>query len=130
VIDPLQRWASVGEKPDYAGPLSYGGVPHTQDAAYLQGADVVVVGAPIDELASDRPGRPEAGGMTTVELLWAVREVARLLDVVGADMVEVIPTGVGSADVTALAADRVVRETLGGIALHRNGTERQQKEEG
>ena len=53
----------------------------------------------------------------------------RRLDVVGADMVEVIPTGVGSADVTALAADRVVRGILGGIALRRNGTERQQKEE-
>ena len=67
--------------------------------------------------------------MTTVELLWAVREVARRLDVVGADMVEVIPTGVGSADVTALAADRIVWEILGGIALHRNEKERQQKEE-
>ena len=73
--------------------------------------------------------------MTTVELLWAVREVARRLDVVGADMVEVIPTGVGSADITALAADRIVREILGGIALHRNTTSaneksQQQKEEG
>jgi agmatinase len=34
-------------------------------------------------------------------------------------MVEVIPTGVGSADITALAADRIVREILGGIALRR-----------
>ena len=74
-------------------------------------------------------GTPEPGGMTTVELPWAVREVARRLDVVGADMVEVIPTGVGSADVTALAADRIVREIPGGIALHRNEKERQQKEE-
>ena len=56
--------------------------------------------------------------------------VAMRLDVVGADMVEVIPTGVGSADITALAADRIVREILGGIVLHRNGTSQQQKEEG
>jgi arginase family enzyme len=41
------------------------------------------------------------------------------LEVVGADLVEVIPTGVGSADITALAADRIVREILGGIALRR-----------
>jgi agmatinase len=34
-------------------------------------------------------------------------------------MVEVIPTGVGSADITALAADRIIREILGGIALRR-----------
>jgi len=328
VIDPLQRWASVGEKPDYAGPLSYGGVPYTQDAVSLEGADVAIVGAPVDELVSDRPGTrfaprairaascppgpqlesgvdaltrlrvvdygdapilpadpvrshaaiketvgqvlaagaipvvlggdhsitepgvracvgphgpvglvhfdthtdtgrevfgaglshgtimrrlveegsvdperyvqiglrgywpgeeeftwqkdrgitslfmhevrdlgieevteraievvgwgpvfltvdidvldpafapgtgtPEPGGMTTAELLLAVREVARRLDVVGADMVEVIPTGPGSADVTSLAADRIVREILGGIAQHRNEKERQQKEE-
>ena len=329
MIDPLQRWAGIGEKPDYAGPLSYGGAPYTQDAAFLVGADVAIVGAPMDELVSDRPGTrfaprairaascppgpqlesgvdalaglrvvdfgdapilpadparshaaiqetvgqvlaagaipvilggdhsitepdvracvrthgpvglvhfdthtdtgaevfgaelshgtimrrlveegsvdperyvqiglrgywpgdeefawqrergitslfmhdvrdlgirevvarvieaagagpvfltvdidvldpafapgtgtPEPGGMTTAELLWAVREVARRLDVVGADMVEVIPTGVGSADITALAADRIVREILGGIALHRNRTSQQQKEEG
>jgi agmatinase len=321
VIDPLQRWADIGEKPDYAGPLSYGGAPYTQDAADLEGADVAIVGAPMDELVSDRPGTrfaprairaascppgpqlesrvdalaelrvidfgdapvlpadpvrshaaiqetvgqvlaagaipvilggdhsitepdvracveahgpvglvhfdthtdtgaevfgaelshgtimrrlveegsvdprryvqiglrgywpgdeefawqgergitslfmhevrdlgikevvgraieaagtgpvfltvdidvldpafapgtgtPEPGGMSTAELLWAVREVATRLDVVGADMVEVIPTGVGSADITALAADRIVREILGGIA-HRRGVE-------
>jgi arginase family enzyme len=51
--------------------------------------------------------------------LWAVREVAMRLEVIGADMVEVIPTGVGSADITALAADRIVREILGGITLRK-----------
>ena len=334
MIDPLQRWAGIGEKPDYAGPLSYGGAPYTQDAAGLEGADVAIVGAPMDELVSDRPGTrfaprairaascppgpqleskvdafaglrvvdysdapvlpadpvrshaairetvgqvlgagaipivlggdhsitepdvracveahgplglvhfdthtdtgsevfgaelshgtimrrlveegsvdpsryvqiglrgywpgeeefawqkergitslfmhevrdlgikevmnlaieaagtgqvfltvdidvldpafapgtgtPEPGGMTTAELLWAVREVATRLNLVGADMVEVIPTGVGSADITALAADRIVREILGGIALRRKGTlasgkSQQQNEEG
>src|SRR3712207_6892929 len=45
-----------GEKPDYAGPLSYGGVPYTQDPSDLGGADVAIVGAPTDELVSDRPG--------------------------------------------------------------------------
>jgi agmatinase len=33
------------------------------------------------------------------------------------DVVEVIPTAVGSADVTALVAERVVREALAGIAV-------------
>jgi agmatinase len=321
MIDPLKRWAEIGEKPDYAGPLSYAGAPYTQDPAGLEGADVAIVGAPMAELVSDRPGTrfaprairaascppgpnletavdalaelrvvdygdapilpadparchaaieetvgqvlaagaipvilggdhsitepnvhacvaahgpvglvhfdthtdtgaetfgvelshgtimrrlveegsvdprryvqiglrgywpgdeefawqrergitslfmhdvrdlgikevvgraveavgggpvfltvdidvldpafapgtgtPEPGGMTTAELLWAVREVASRAEVIGADMVEVIPTGVGSADVTALAADRIVREILGGIALRRNET--------
>ena len=50
----------------------------------------------------------------------ALREVALRTELIGADVLEVIPTGVGSADVAALAADRVVREILGGIALHRD----------
>jgi agmatinase len=33
------------------------------------------------------------------------------------DVVEVIPTAVGSADITALVADRIVREALTGIAV-------------
>ena len=57
--------------------------------------------------------------MNTRELLWACREVASKVELVGADVVEVIPTAVGSADITALAADRVVRELLTGLALSR-----------
>jgi agmatinase len=318
VIDPLERWREHGEKPDYAGPVSYGGAPYTQDAALLRGFDVAIVGAPTDDLVSDRPGTrfaprairaascppgphleagvdafaelrivdygdapvlpadasrshaaiemtvgevldaglipivlggdhsiaepdiracarrhgpvglvhfdthtdtgtevfgvevshgtpmyrlvrdghvdpkryaqiglrgywpgeaefswqaeqgitaffmhdvrdlgvdtvveravsrvgdgpaflsvdvdvldpafapgtgtPEPGGMTSVELLKAVRAVASRLQIVGADVVEVIPTAVGSADITALVADRIVREILTGIALRR-----------
>ena len=320
MIDPLQRWSALGEKPDYAGPLSFAGIPLTQDPADLRDADVAIVGAPVDDLVSDRPGTrfaprairaascppgphleakvdafaelrvldfgdapvvpaapdrslsvieetigqmlaagalpivlggdhsiteanvwscaathgplglvqfdthtdtgtevfgvershgtmmrrlvedghvdperyaqiglrgywpgepefswqaergitslfmhdvreqgigevvrraveaigtgpafitvdidvldpafapgtgtPEPGGMTTAELMWAVRTVAEEVEVVGADLVEVIPTGVGSADITALAADRIVREILCGIALNRRG---------
>jgi agmatinase len=64
-------------------------------------------------------GTPEPGGMTAVDLLWACRELGRQLDLVGIDVVEVIPTAIGSADVTALVADRIVREALTGIALRR-----------
>jgi agmatinase len=56
VIDPLERWRAHGEKPDYAGFLSYGGAVMTQDAAALAGFDVAIVGAPMDDLVSDRPG--------------------------------------------------------------------------
>jgi agmatinase len=318
VIDPLERWRQYGEKPDFAGPVSYGGAPYTQDPALLAGFDVAIVGAPTDDLVSDRPGTrfaprairsascppgphleakidafsvlrvvdygdaavlpadpershaaieatvgevvaaglvpivlggdhsiaepdiracarrhgavglihfdthtdtgtevfgvevshgtpmyrlvrdghvdptryvqiglrgywpgepefawqaeqgitsffmhdvrelgvdavvhravqlvgdgpvflsvdvdvldpafapgtgtPEPGGMTSADLLWAVRAVAERLELVGMDVVEVIPTAVGSADVTALVADRIVREALTGIALRR-----------
>jgi len=56
MIDPLSRWAQYGEKPDYAGLLSFSGVPYTEDPAELAGADVAIVGAPTDDLVSDRPG--------------------------------------------------------------------------
>jgi hypothetical protein len=39
------------------------------------------------------------------------------LDVVGADLVEVIPTAPGSSDITALAGERIVRELLTGLAV-------------
>ena len=56
MIDPLERWGELGDKPDYAGLLTFGGVPVTQDAAELAGFDVAIVGAPMDDLVSDRPG--------------------------------------------------------------------------
>jgi len=64
-------------------------------------------------------GTPEPGGMTAVDLLLAVRTVAAELALVGADVVEVIPTRIGTDDYAALVADRVVREALTGIALRR-----------
>jgi agmatinase len=57
--------------------------------------------------------------MSSTELLLAVRTVATELDLVGVDVVEVIPTAVGSADLSALAGDRIVREALTGIAMRR-----------
>ncbi len=56
MIDPLERWREYGEKPDYAGLLTFAGTPYTEDPAELAGADVVIVGAPTDDLVSDRPG--------------------------------------------------------------------------
>jgi agmatinase len=56
VIDPQTRWAEYGEKPDYAGLLTFAGVPYTEDPSELAAFDVAVVGAPMDDLVSDRPG--------------------------------------------------------------------------
>jgi agmatinase len=67
-------------------------------------------------------GTPEPGGLTSGELLWAARTAAAQLQLVGADVVEVIPTGVGSADPAALVAERVVREILTGLAVARAGS--------
>ena len=71
----------------------------------------------LDPAYAPGTGTPEPGGMTSAELLGACRRIAQELELVGAEVVEVIPTAVGSADITALVADRIVREILTGIAL-------------
>jgi agmatinase len=73
----------------------------------------------LDPAFAPGTGTPEPGGLTSAELLWAARTVTAGLEVVGADLVEVIPTAVGSADITALVAERTVREVMTGIALRR-----------
>ena len=75
----------------------------------------------LDPAFAPGTGTPEPGGMTSVDLLWACRMLAAQLDLVGVDVVEVIPTAVASADITALVAERAVRETLTGLALRRRG---------
>ncbi len=73
----------------------------------------------LDPAFAPGTGTPEPGGMTPVDLLWACRTLAAELDLCGADVVEVLPTAVASADVTALVGDRIVREILTGLALQR-----------
>lgn len=65
-------------------------------------------------------GTPEPGGMTSRELLEAVRRICLELPVVGIDVVEVAPP-FDSADITAILANRVVLEALSAIARRRSG---------
>ena len=74
----------------------------------------------LDPAFAPGTGTPEPGGMTTGELLWACRTVAAEVGLVGADVVEVCPSGVGSLDITALVAERIVREVMTGIALRKS----------
>ncbi len=75
----------------------------------------------LDPAFAPGTGTPEPGGMSSADLLWSVREVATRTDLVGADVVEVLPSAIGSADVTALVAERVVRELLTGFAVASKG---------
>lgn len=75
----------------------------------------------LDPAYAPGTGTPEPGGMSSADLLLACREICSRLEIVGAEVVEVIPTAVGSADVTCLVADRIVREIATGIALRRRG---------
>jgi len=65
-------------------------------------------------------GTPEPGGMTSRELLEAVRRICLELPIVGIDVVEVAPP-FDSADITAILANRVVLEALSAIAKRKSG---------
>jgi arginase family enzyme len=72
----------------------------------------------LDPAFAPGTGTPEPGGMTSADLLWACRELASQLELVGADVVEVMPQA-GLQDITATVASRIVLELLTGIALRR-----------
>src|SRR5690606_32469355 len=76
----------------------------------------------LDPAFAPGTGTPEPGGLMTRELLKAVRTIARSIDICAMNMVEVSPP-YDVAEVTAMAAHRVVLETLTGIALRRSGRE-------
>jgi len=65
-------------------------------------------------------GTPEPGGLTSRQLLDAVRRTCLELPVVGVDVVEVSPP-YDHAEVTAFLANRVVLEALSAIARRRSG---------
>jgi agmatinase len=64
-------------------------------------------------------GTPEPGGLTSRQLLDAVRRCAVELPVVGVDVVELSPPYDGPGEITAFLANRVVLEALSGIAHRR-----------
>jgi agmatinase len=70
-------------------------------------------------------GTPEPGGLTTRQLLDAVRRIAMELPLAGIDVVEVAPP-YDHAEVTAYLANRVVLEALSGIAWRRRSLAGQQ----
>jgi agmatinase len=65
-------------------------------------------------------GTPEPGGLSSRQLLDAVRRICLELPVVGMDVVEVSPP-YDHAEITAYLANRVVLEALSGMAARKNG---------
>jgi len=80
------------------------------DAVFLS-IDVDVV----DPGQAPGTGTPEPGGLTSRQLLDAVRRLAMELPICGIDVVEVSPP-YDHAEITAYLANRVVLEALSGIA--------------
>jgi agmatinase len=113
------RWHTMGEIVERGiGPVVQDAIEHARSRAprtYLS-VDIDV----LDPAFAPGTGTAEPGGLMTRELLWAVRTVASSLDLCAMDIVEVSPP-YDPAGVTALAGQRVVLETLSGIALRRTG---------
>jgi len=87
------------------------------DAVFLS-VDVDVV----DPGLAPGTGTPEPGGLSSRQLLDAVRRIAMELPIAGIDVVEVAPP-YDHAEVTAFLANRVVLEALSGIAWRRRAQE-------
>ncbi len=83
------------------------------DAVFMS-IDVDVV----DPGAAPGTGTPEPGGLTSRQLLDAVRRIAMEVPVGGVDVVEVSPP-YDHAEITAYLGNRIVLEALGGIAWRR-----------
>ncbi|MDQ3985343.1 MAG: agmatinase [Actinomycetota bacterium] len=76
----------------------------------------------LDPAYAPGTGTPEPGGLTTRELLRAVRALVLQRGLAGMDVVEVSPP-YDHAGLTALAAHRVILEVLSALAMHRTGGE-------
>ncbi len=90
-------------------------------AEALDGAECLYVSVDIDVLDpgfAPGTGTPEPGGMTPVDLLRVVRQLAVECNVVGMDVVEVSPPH-DWADQTVNNAHRIVFEALAGMAARR-----------
>ena len=116
MIDPVDRWSSHGYKPDYAGLPSFASRPWTEVPAELEGVDVAVLGAPTDDLVSDRPGTRfgprairAAGGSPGTHLEAGI-DWGEALRVVDFGDAAVVP---GDPVTSHAAIERLVGEVLG-----------------
>jgi agmatinase len=80
----------------------------------------------VDPGSAPGTGTPEPGGLSSRQLLDAVRRIAYELPISGIDVVEVSPP-YDHADITALLGNRVVLEVLSGLARRRKDAESGQK---
>ncbi len=90
-------------------------------AIATDGCDLVYLSIDIDSLDpafAPGTGTPEVGGLTTVQLLRAVRQVVSATTVVGMDICEVSPP-YDHADLTVNAAHHLIMEALAAMAARK-----------
>jgi arginase family enzyme len=90
-------------------------------AIATDGCDAVFLSVDVDVVdpgSAPGTGTPEPGGLSSRQLLDAVRRAAMELPIGGVDVVEVAPP-YDHAEVTAFLANRIVLEALSGMAWRR-----------
>jgi len=91
-------------------------------AEALDGPELIYLSVDVDVLDpayAPGTGTPEPGGLTSVELLRAVRRIAGRVRLAGLDVVEVAPAYDGPGAITAEVAHRVVLEAMSALARRR-----------
>jgi len=88
----------------------------------LDGPEAIYLSVDVDVLDpayAPGTGTPEPGGLTSRELLGAVRRIVGQVRLVGLDVVEVAPAYDGPGAITAEVAHRVILEALSALAAKR-----------
>lgn len=88
-------------------------------AEALDGPDAVYLSVDIDVIdpgSAPGTGAPEPGGMSTREVLRAVRQVVAAVELAAMDIVEVCPA-YDHAEITAAAAQRIAMEAISALAV-------------
>lgn len=125
---PVFKWMQERQMRSYRmGDIRRLGFEKALDVAIadtLQFADFLYLSLDIDVVDpayAPGTGTPEPGGLTSQEILRAVRRVAAEVGIVAMDLVEVCPPMDTGPDITSLLARRCLMEALTGIAMRRKG---------
>ena len=111
------RWATMADVDERGlADVVHEAIHHTGGRPTYLTVDIDV----LDPAYAPGTGTPEPGGLTTRELLPAVRAVTSSVELAAFDLVEVSPP-YDHADVTAMAGHRVILEGLNCLALRRTG---------
>ena len=89
----------------------------------LDGPDLIYLSVDIDVLdpsVAPGTGTPEPGGLQARELLRAIRQIVRRVELAGMDVVEVSPP-YDHAEITAAVAHRCVLEAISSLAAKKTG---------
>ncbi|HET9522509.1 MAG TPA: agmatinase [Candidatus Limnocylindrales bacterium] len=92
-------------------------------AEALDGPDSIYLSVDIDVVdpgLAPGTGTPEPGGLSSRELLRAVRRIVGAVDLAGVDIVEVSPP-YDHAEMTSMIANRVALEAISALAVKRRG---------